>query len=187
MPPKKLSSMIIRHGIERIKSHSKTVKSVSIGLVFILIGLSVSCTEKLDRPIEARQVKKYDRSYFTHWIDDNHNCLNTRHELLKRQSLALVKTGDNKCTVSRGKWLDPYTGKIFYNPSDVDIDHIIPLKWAWDHGAYGWTSEKRKQFANDDSNLLVVKNSINRQKGARGALSWLPPLKSFHYPTLDFN
>ncbi|USE39512.1 HNH endonuclease family protein [Endozoicomonas sp. SCSIO W0465] len=125
-------------------------------------------------------IPKYKRSYFGSWADDDRDCVNTRHELLMKQSTSTIDTGSNKCTVQRGRWLDPYTGKTFYNARDVDIDHLVPLKWAWDHGAYTWTPEKRKQFANDEVNLFAVQASVNREKGALGVLDWLPPAKSFH-------
>ncbi|MGI9274179.1 MAG: HNH endonuclease family protein [Endozoicomonas sp.] len=122
----------------------------------------------------------YDREQFDHWIDANGDCINTRHELLMKQSTSTVDTGKNKCTAERGRWLDPYTGKTFHNARDLDIDHLIPLKWAWEHGADQWPSSKRRTFANDESNLFAVKASVNRAKGAKGPLQWLPPDSSFH-------
>ena len=123
---------------------------------------------------------KYDRDKFDHWSDDDGNCINTRHELLMKQSTSTVDVGSNKCTAVRGRWLDPYTGKTFYNARDLDIDHLVPLKWAWDHGADKWDNEKRKQLANDEANLFAVQASVNREKGALGPLDWLPPDTAFH-------
>jgi hypothetical protein len=130
---------------------------------------------------KATQVadNSYDRDKFNHWIDSDHDCLNTRHELLLKLSTGTIDYGKNKCLVESGKWLDPYTGKTFYNSRDLDVDHLIPLKWAWLHGADSWTAEKRKTFANDDSNLFAVELSVNRQKGAKGPLEWLPPNEAF--------
>lgn len=59
--------------------------------------------------------------------------------------------------------------------SEVDIDHIVPLSWAWKYGANKWTQEKREQFANDPRNLIAVEASLNRQKGDKGPDEWLPP------------
>ena len=122
----------------------------------------------------------YSRSEFGNgWDDADGDCVNTRHELLMKQSTGTVDRGSNKCTAVRGRWYDPYTGKTFYKAHDVDIDHLVPLKWAWDHGANTWTFSKREQFANDQTNLFAVEASVNRQKGAQGPIEWLPPLKSF--------
>lgn len=122
---------------------------------------------------------EYDRSQFEHWIDKDHNCLNTRQELLKKLSTSTVKMSESHCTVSYGKWLDPYTGKTFYNSHDLDVDHLVPLKWAWEHGANLWSANKRRDFANDEINLFAVQASVNREKGALGPLDWLPPNESF--------
>ncbi|WP_422473669.1 HNH endonuclease family protein [Endozoicomonas sp. ALB032] len=124
--------------------------------------------------------REYRREYFDHWSDDDRDCINTRHELLLEQSTSTIDTGKNKCTVERGRWNDPYTGKIFYNARDLDVDHVIPLYWAWQHGADQWSTERRKQFANDEVNLLAVQGSVNREKGAKGPLEWLPPDNRYH-------
>jgi hypothetical protein len=91
-----------------------------------------------------------------------------------------VDTGGNKCTATRGRWNDPYTGKVFYNARDLDVDHLVPLHWAWQHGGYKWSKEKRERFANDEANLFAVQASVNREKGAAGPLEWLPSDRSFH-------
>ena len=123
---------------------------------------------------------KYDRKKFSHWSDDDGDCINTRHELLMKLSTSTIETGKNKCTAERGRWLDPYTGKTFYKASDLDVDHMVPLYWAWQHGADSWTDKQRKTFANDESNLFAVQASVNREKGAKGPLEWLPPDSSYH-------
>lgn len=124
------------------------------------------------------QTSKYNRSRdFGSWIDLNGNCLNTRHELLKK--LSTGPTHNKGCRIIRGRWNDPYTGKIFTESKYVDIDHFVPLKWAWDHGASDWTQEKRVKFANDEVNLIIVDASANRQKGSKGPLNWLPSQENY--------
>lgn len=122
----------------------------------------------------------YQRNAFQHWIDENNNCLNTRHELLKSQSTGPVTMHDDGCRVLRGRWNDPYSGQVFFDSSQVDVDHLIPLRWAWEHGASNWNSDKRKTFANDERNLFIVSASLNRSKGAKGPSEWLPPNEAFH-------
>lgn len=80
-----------------------------------------------------------------------------------------------------GKWVSSFTGKTIYKAADIDIDHLVPLSWAWEHGAYSWPKSKRVQFANDPINLLNVEASLNRQKGAKGVLEWLPPKNKCQY------
>ncbi|GJL80818.1 MAG: hypothetical protein DHS20C01_04520 [marine bacterium B5-7] len=59
-------------------------------------------------------------------------------------------------------------------PHAVDIDHIVPLAWAWRHGADKWAREQRISFANDPDNLIVAGSASNRSKGARGPDEWMP-------------
>jgi len=176
----KLSKAALSFGIHKLTSEALTLKNLIIGVVSIAIAIFL-WQPKENKPVTIENsTVKYTRSSFNHWIDTDKDCLNTRHELLMQQSTDIVRTGDNKCIISRGRWLDPYTGKVFLKASDVDIDHVIPLKWAWMHGASRWSKDKREQFANDPANLFVTQNYVNRAKGAKGVLEWLPPLRSFH-------
>lgn len=105
----------------------------------------------------------------------NHDCMNTRHEILAAQSTDKARLSPDGCYVSKGVWLDPYSGKVFTRASDLDIDHIIPLKWASDHGGAAWSAQQKEQYANDPVNLLAVDDSLNQQKGAKGPDQWMPP------------
>ena len=119
----------------------------------------------------------YSRAQFGHgWDDADGDCQNSRHETLIAQSTAPVrfKTG-KECQVSAGRWISPYSGKVIHDARSIDIDHVVPLKWAWDHGADQWPKAKREKFANDPVNLLSVEASLNRQKGAKGLTEWMPP------------
>jgi hypothetical protein len=120
---------------------------------------------------------QYERSQFGHgWDDADGDCQNSRAEALIAQSSTTVRFADNeRCRVVTGRWISPYTGKVIQNASDIDIDHVVPLKWAWEHGANNWTKAKRERFANDPVNLWSVELSLNRQKGAKGPEDWLPP------------
>ena len=119
--------------------------------------------------------ERYTRSSFRHWVDYDKDCQLTRAEVLIRYNLGVLEfKTENKCMVISGTWWCPYTGLILYRASDLDIDHIIPLRWAWTHGAAGWSKQKKKQFANDPENLLAVQARANRQKGAKGLNKWLP-------------
>ena len=132
-------------------------------------GSSISNSEK----------QKYNRKQFSHWSDEDGDCMNTRHETLHKLSTSTIIL-KNKCNVDRGRWIDPYTNQIFYSAKNLDVDHLVPLKWAWEHGADKWTAAQRRTFANDERNLFAVKASVNRAKGAAGPLTWLPPNTSFH-------
>ncbi|MBC3186176.1 HNH endonuclease [Corynebacterium sp. zg-331] len=68
---------------------------------------------------------------------------------------------------------DPYSGAML-DPSAVEIDHIFPLSAAWDMGAYAWSEEQRRRFANDPLNLVAVSQKENRRKSDQLPSRWLP-------------
>jgi hypothetical protein len=83
-------------------------------------------------------------------VDDDRDCQNTRHEILIQTSIKAVEfKTDNECDVLAGEWYDPYSDETFTISKDLDLDHIVPLKFAHGHGADKWSRERKKQFAND--------------------------------------
>ncbi|WOX05552.1 HNH endonuclease family protein [Microbulbifer pacificus] len=110
------------------------------------------------------------------WSDFDRDCQDTRHELLIRYSLAPVSfTSKTQCKVASGLWMDPYTGEFYEKASDLDVEHIVPLKWAHDHGAAGWSVAKKRRFAEDPDNLWLVDDGRNQSKGDKGPDRWMPP------------
>lgn len=134
--------------------------------------------------IEFGYSAEYKREYFKHWSDLDNNGLDSRQDALILQSISsknkmhLVSVKDNKAV--DGIWVCPYTGEIVHDPQDLDIDHVVPLKYAWEHGADKWNNMQREMFANDPDNLLVTRDYINQAKGALGPDKWLPPNISYH-------
>lgn len=127
---------------------------------------------------DSTQKKKYNRKLFNHWVDSDKDCQDSRTETLHKFNLS-TNADKSACKIHRGKWYLPYTGQYTANPSDIDIDHIVTLKFAFEHGADKWSSEKKELFANDPQNLLPVKASANRSKGAKSIKEWLPPLETY--------
>lgn len=129
------------------------------------------------------EAPKYERKFFgSGWADSDDDCQNTRQEALIGQSTGNIFFASyEECRVVRGRWNSPYTNNILTNARKVDIDHIIPLKFSWIRGAYKWDIEKRKSFANDPVNLWAVEYDLNRAKGAKGPLEWLPPENQCQY------
>jgi hypothetical protein len=138
-------------------------------------GVSLALVEQIQKG--QGKSPSYERSAFGHgWDDADEDCQDSRAEALIAQSTTKVRFADERrCRVVSGRWISPFTGKVIQNSSEIDIDHVVPLKWAWDHGASSWPQEKREKFANDPVNLWSVELSLNRQKGARGPENWLPP------------
>jgi uncharacterized protein DUF1524 len=123
----------------------------------------------------------YSRKFFgSGWLDTDRDCLNTRSEILLSLSTGVVPIfNERECIVIRGKWFDAYDNKYIRDASKVDIDHIVPLKWAWEHGANTWSLDLRKQFANDLRFIIPVSSSLNRSKGAKPPTDWMPPNSGF--------
>jgi hypothetical protein len=118
----------------------------------------------------------YDRSDWPHWLDSDKDCQNTRHEILIQTSTKPVSfKSDRECNVLSGEWFDSYSGETYIVSKELDLDHIVPLKFAHGHGADKWSRERKAVFANDLANLILVQASLNRQKGAKGPDEWLPP------------
>ena len=125
----------------------------------------------------------YKRDYFgKDWADFDRDCQNSRMEPLISQSTGQVHYKQiNNAKLSLVVGFLHIQARCFIRTLEVDIDHVVPLKWAWDHGANKWTKAKREQFANDPANLLSVERSLNRQKGAKGLYEWLPPKNQCQY------
>lgn len=114
----------------------------------------------------------YSREKFPHWISQGDGC-DTRQVILKRDA----DNYSGNCPVTSGKWYSYYDGITFNDPSQLDIDHVVPLAEAWRSGASSWSTAKREDFANDlnGPQLIAVSASSNRSKGDQDPSTWQPP------------
>ena len=70
---------------------------------------------------------KYEHKNYCHWIDEDRDCQNARHEVLIAESISPVVFKTSKgCRVVSGSWDDPYSGKTIINATKLDIDHMVP-------------------------------------------------------------
>lgn len=131
----------------------------------------------------------YDRDKFGYaWMDTAdgvplaRNGCDTRNDLLKRDGQEVRFRAGSDCVVVSMRLYDPYTGKDISwkktKAAEVQIDHVVPLSYAWQMGAARWDKQKRQRLANDVLNLLPVSGSTNSAKGDSGPASWLPPSKT---------
>jgi hypothetical protein len=128
--------------------------------------------------VKAESGSDYDRSYFKHWTDANGDCQHTRTEVLIAESKVKPTYSKSRCTVVKGRWYSTYDGKTWTDPQDVDIDHLVALKEAWDSGAKAWSATNRERFANDlgySGALIAVTDNVNSAKSASDPAQWLPP------------
>ncbi|MDO8733388.1 MAG: HNH endonuclease family protein [Actinomycetota bacterium] len=148
----------------------------SCGIAFVTpaeAATQLSETVLNSLPVSPEHAEGYDRSLFKHWITQ-YGCT-TRQDVIIRQRTAGTVKG---CAVADGQWFSDYDGVITSNPRGFDIDHQVPLKEAWDSGAWRWTPDERKAFANDlgyANSLNAVSASSNRSKGEQDPAEWMPP------------
>ena len=132
-------------------------------------------------PTAAETSAGYKRELFVHWIDADGDGCDTRDEVLIAESLTPVRIG-RSCAISGGSWVSAYDGLATDDPGDLQIDHMVPLKEAWDSGAAGWTADRRQAYANDlgdERSLRAVSASSNESKSDRDPADWMPTVSSF--------
>lgn len=130
---------------------------------------------------ERSAPEPYRRARFDEgWADNDRDCHDTRAEVLLRDATATVTFRSNGCTVDRGLWTDPWNGTSSPLASTFQIDHTIPLANAWVSGAWAWTDEQRRRFANDLDDpdaLLALEGSNNTAKSDKTPDQWRPALR----------
>lgn len=122
--------------------------------------------------------------HFGTWIHgkSDSDCLNTRGKVLVRDSSVKTELNSAGCTVIGGEWLDPYTDGKYQKASDIQIDHVVPLKNAYQNGAWKWDFKKRCLYGNflaNDFHLLSVMGHENMKKGDKGPEGYMPPAANF--------
>lgn len=120
----------------------------------------------------------YDRDLFPHWtvID---GC-STRDRVLIEESTSLPQVDPFGCRVVAGDWVSFLDGRTWDDPAEIQIDHLVALKEAWESGAWSWTEAERRAFANDMGDprpLNAVTGSVNQSKSDLDPPNWLPPLR----------
>jgi hypothetical protein len=124
----------------------------------------------------------YRRARFgTDWSDDDRDCHDARAEVLMRDSRVPVTFRANGCTVDTGSWVDPWNGAASTLASAFQIDHTVPLANAWVSGAWRWTDQERRRFANDltdPDTLLPLEGANNTAKSDKTPDVWRPQLRA---------
>jgi hypothetical protein len=126
---------------------------------------------KVARPLSIRG---YSRKRFqSRWAHHKGRC-STRETVLARDGRRVRR--DAACHPVKGIWYSPYDGKRLKSVKHVDVDHVVPLAYAWRSGAKRWSQAKRRAFANDlvRPELITVSHSANIAKGGQGPQSWRP-------------
>jgi hypothetical protein len=123
----------------------------------------------------------YSRAKFVHWASAGNSC-DVRDLVLLSEGQNVV-VGDS-CAIQSGQWRSSYDNIVTAIPSQFDIDHMVPLKEAWQSGAAWWTKGKRKRYANDlgyPGSLVAVTAQSNRSKSDQSPNEWLPAYDECQY------
>ena len=122
----------------------------------------------------------YDRELFPHWDYLGDDC-DVRDAVLIAEARRGPVTGDT-CPVGAGRWFSAFDGVTVRDPSELDVDHLVPLAEAWGSGARTWSTSVREEYANDlgyAKSLIAVTASSNRSKGDQDPAEWLPPRTAY--------
>lgn len=147
------------------------------------------------RVVESRPASDgtYERAAFgSSWTDavpvtGGGNGCPTREDVLARDLSDTTTRVTDTCprTVVTGEFRSPYTGEFLLFSREraagaVQIDHVVPLAYAWVMGAREWPAGQRLAFANDPANLIAVDAASNQDKSDAEPARWLPPNRRFH-------
>ena len=155
------------------------------------IATSTATTSKSTPPPELvisvssvlGDIPPYDRDDWRHWIDEDGDCQNTRHEVLIEESQpAVTYKSDRECQVDAGQWFGAFTATTIMEARKLDVDHLVPLANAHQSGGWAWTPARKEQYANSleyPGHLIAVTAGANRSKGAKSPDEWRPPNESY--------
>ena len=137
---------------------------------------------KMLNPAPVLAYPSYSRNdWHKGWRDPDGNCLDLRHELLKKYNRGKLIFSEDDCKIIGGEWHDPYTNEVYTDPRELEIDHRVSLREAHISGGFAWSKELRRAFTEDVDNLVPVARTVNREKGSRDPVDWLPPVNSCAY------
>jgi hypothetical protein len=128
--------------------------------------------------VENEEGDGYDRGLFGYPADLDGDGCETRSEVLQRDSLTPAQVDPSGCVVVAGDWHSVYDDVRWSDPGAVTIDHMVPLKEAWDSGAWEWDQTWRVALGNDlqdPRTLRAVTAEVNQDKGDADPSNWLPP------------
>ena len=167
---------------------------LSAKICVLILLLNVNASETKSAPTSFHQLLsqlvvkpesstiKFDRvKHFGNWRDEDKDCLNTRAEVLVRDSL--ISPIINKCLVVSGRWYSIFDGRNHLLATEVQIDHLVALSEAWDSGASSWSKKRRFKYANDlgySGSLSAMTTKLNGNckklcKSDKDPAEWLPP------------
>ncbi len=136
-------------------------------------------------PVAPEDNTGSSRSLWGQWTDADRDCHNTRQEVLMAEGTGVRFSASSRgCTVSAGTWRSFYDGKTYTSPTQLQIDHFVPVAEAWGSGGRAWTPARRVAFYNDlgvPYALNAMPSALNQSKQASGPEQWMPPANRCAY------
>lgn len=150
----------------------KNITTLSIISLFAINAAFADCAVKYNR-----------KECFGGWIDADKNGLDTRAEILVRDSSCNTSYHHSgyRVRIDTGCFINAYTNEKEADAHKLEIEHIVPVKYAWTCGARYWTQAKRVEFYNDFDNLTLTDKTTNIEKLAKPLDKWLPPKNQCQY------
>lgn len=109
-------------------------------------------------------------------------CLDLYDQLLWNRSagddpVLEVNQAEGSCRIVEGAWIDPWTGQVIRDVSEMAVVPVVPFAEAMRSGAGEWPDEWLVSYASDLDTpwaLLPVSLESARVRGGRDIAHWLP-------------
>lgn len=170
---------------EWIQAEMSSYQVLTSGAVSLLEYIRAN-VDPIDRDELKFHVPRYNRQlHFGEWIDADRDCIDTRNEVLLRDSdpnNTVTFHDQRQCMVAKGVWKDPYSGRPFKLARSIQIDHVVPLHNAYYSGAFTWQPAQRCHYANyleNQFHLRAVSGHENMTKSSKGPEKYMPPNDKF--------
>jgi hypothetical protein len=142
----------------------------------------------LEDPNPRYSAELRDTEWGDGWDARGHDC-DTRDLVLIQQAVAEVQTGPRcrvVCVAETPCWVSPYDGRPTSDPTELQIDHLVPVAEAAASPVAGsgpaadaWTPDWKHTFYEDLANLVAVTGSVNSQKSDGDPAEWRPPNRAY--------
>ena len=157
------------------KGNSGGLGASSINQDRMNLGTIKEKLNTIGETLSADSIDSYHDKDFMRWVG---TPCNTRDSIIRDVGVN-VETNE-RCTSTTGTWVSPYDGQEITDANNISIDPIIPLEYAYQHGASAWDEQKRTEFANDKDNLVAVSSESATAKNKQSFANWLPENEEAH-------
>lgn len=136
---------------------------------------------------------EYERDYFIKdFVSPIKDGCTTRDNILYTENKGKItykldKNGNLLCKPISGEWTTSFDNhaKVYTNPTEIEVDHTVPLKNVWDNGGWNWKPWQLKAYANDSTpgHLNLMDNTMNSIKKDSSFDKWRPSDMFVNIPT----